>query len=58
MGEALISGLKKISVKSLSNLTQHPIFEFVNYSHPSLLHRIEYIQKREQNESKYNNDRR
>lgn len=39
-GEHLISGLKKISVKSLSNLTPHPVYEFVYYSHPSLLKRI------------------
>jgi hypothetical protein len=34
-GEFLISGLKKISVKALSNLTPHPIYEWVYYSHPS-----------------------
>lgn len=38
-GECLISGLKKISVKALSNLTPHPVYEFVYYSHPSLLRR-------------------
>lgn len=42
-GEALISGLKKISVKSLSNLTPHPLYEWVYYSHPSLLKRIKAI---------------
>lgn len=36
----LISGLKKISVKALSNLTPHPAYEFVYYSHPSLLKRV------------------
>lgn len=44
-GEALISGLKKISVKALSNLTPHPWYEFVYYSHPSLLKRIEAVRK-------------
>lgn len=44
-GEALVSGLKKISVKSLSNLTPHPWYEFVYYSHPSLLKRIKAIEQ-------------
>lgn len=39
----LISGLKKISVKALSNLTPHPLYEWVYYSHPSLLKRIKAI---------------
>ena len=42
-GESLISGLKKISVKSLSNLAPHPLYEWVYYSHPSLLKRIRAI---------------
>ncbi len=46
-GEFLISGLKKISVKALSNLTPHPAYEFVYYSHPSLLKRIKAIRKKE-----------
>lgn len=44
-GEALISGLKKISVKALSNLTPHPVYEWVYYSHPSLLKRMGAINK-------------
>lgn len=43
----LISGLKKISVKTLSNLTPHPWYEFVYYSHPSLLRRIEAFRQAE-----------
>ena len=43
MGEQLISALKKISSKSLSNLTPHPAFVFVNYSHPTLLQRVEKL---------------
>lgn len=46
-GEALVSGLKKISVKALSNLTPHPVYEWVYYSHPSLLRRIRAIQGRD-----------
>ena len=43
LGEALISALKKISVKSLSNLNPHPLAVFWYYSHPTLLQRIERI---------------
>ncbi len=42
-GAFLISGLKKISVQALSNLTPHPVYEYVYYSHPSLLKRIRRI---------------
>ena len=41
--EPLISGLKKLSVDSLSNLTPHPFYVFVHYSHPPLLKRIEAL---------------
>lgn len=36
----LISSLKKLSKKSLSNLTPHPAFVFVHYSHPPLVDRV------------------
>jgi len=39
--ENLISALKKLSLKNLSNLTPHPLFVFLNYSHPPLMKRIE-----------------
>ena len=42
-GGQLASGLKKISVKALSNLTPHPWYEWVYYSHPSLLKRLERL---------------
>lgn len=45
LGEALISALKKLSVKSLSNLMPHPAYVFVYYSHPTLLQRMEAIRK-------------
>lgn len=38
--EYLISGLIKLSVKNLSNLTPHSLDVFLNYSHPTLLQRI------------------
>ena len=42
-GDALCSALKKISSEALSNLQPHPVNVFVNYSHPTLLQRIERI---------------
>jgi STE24 endopeptidase len=36
----LVSSLKKLSVDSLSNLTPHRFDVFMNYSHPTLLQRI------------------
>jgi len=38
--EKLISSLKKLSGKSLSNLTPHKAYVFFHYSHPTLLQRI------------------
>ncbi len=37
---ALISALKKLSADNLSNLTPHSAYEFVYYSHPSLIKRL------------------
>jgi STE24 endopeptidase len=36
----LITSLKKLSKNSLSNLTPHPAYVFVHYSHPPLINRI------------------
>lgn len=41
--EALITSLKKLSRNSLSNLTPHPAYVFVHYSHPTLLQRIKQL---------------
>lgn len=38
--EPLITSLKKLSKNSLSNLTPHPAYVFVHYSHPTLLERV------------------
>lgn len=45
LADSLISGLKKLSVKSLSNLNPDPLFVFFYYSHPTLLQRIETMKK-------------
>lgn len=42
-GPELVSGLKKLSAKSLSNLMPHPLYVFFNYSHPTLYQRITKI---------------
>lgn len=43
--EPLISGLKKLSKNSLSNLTPHPLYVFAHYSHPTLLQRFKNLNK-------------
>ncbi len=43
--EALISGLKKLSVNNLANLTPHPLNVWLNYSHPPVLARIEALRR-------------
>jgi STE24 endopeptidase len=43
----LTDALKKLSATNLSNLTPHPFYVFLNYSHPPLLQRIRAIQGRE-----------
>jgi len=41
--EALANALKKLSVKSLSNLTPHKTYAFFHYSHPTLLQRLAHL---------------
>jgi len=41
----LISALKKLSKNSLSNLTPHPAYVFMYYSHPTLLKRFQNLMK-------------
>jgi STE24 endopeptidase len=44
-GKALESALKKLSMHNLSNLTPHPAYVFVHYSHPPLLQRLKALHK-------------
>ncbi|MBN2356475.1 M48 family metallopeptidase [candidate division KSB1 bacterium] len=39
----LIRALKNLSVHNLSNLTPHPFYVFLNYSHPPILERINQL---------------
>lgn len=41
--EPLISSLKKLTVDHLSNLTPHPVYVFLHYSHPPVLQRIKAL---------------
>ena len=43
LAKDLISSLKKITSQALSNLTPHPTYVFVNYSHPTLLQRVKNL---------------
>ncbi len=42
-GDELISGLKKLTRSSLSNLTPHPFDVALHYSHPPLLQRVRHL---------------
>ncbi len=41
----LVAALKKLSADNLSDLTPHPFYVFLNYSHPPLLQRIQAIRQ-------------
>ena len=43
--ESLVEALKKLHSDNLSNLTPHPFHVFLNYSHPTLLQRVQRIQR-------------
>ena len=43
--KAMADALKKLSVHNLSNLLPHPLYVFLNYSHPPVLQRIQAIQE-------------
>lgn len=45
VGPAEASALKKMSAKSLANLTPHPVVVFVEYSHPTLYERVQALIK-------------
>jgi STE24 endopeptidase len=44
-GASLVSALKRLSTDNLSNLTPHPFYVFLNYSHPPLLDRVRAVEE-------------
>ena len=42
---SLADALKKLSASNLSNMTPHPFYVFLNYSHPPLLQRVQAIER-------------
>jgi STE24 endopeptidase len=51
--EALVNALKKLSIHNLSNLRPHPLYVFLNYSHPPVLERIRTIRRHRVPETGY-----
>jgi STE24 endopeptidase len=47
--ESLVTALKKLSASNLSNLTPHPFYVWLEYSHPPVLARIEALRKTSRN---------
>ena len=45
--QSLVAGLKKLAADNLSNLSPHPFYVFLNYSHPPLLQRVGAIERAE-----------
>jgi STE24 endopeptidase len=43
--QAMADALKKLSAHNLTNLTPHPFYVFLNYSHPPVLQRINDISR-------------
>lgn len=50
--KTLISGLRKLAANNLANLSPHPLFVTLNYSHPPLSKRIEAINSHPSSQSK------
>jgi STE24 endopeptidase len=42
--QSMVAALKKLSVDNLTNLMPHPLYVFLNYSHPPVLQRINELQ--------------
>jgi STE24 endopeptidase len=44
--QSMVAALKKLSVDNLSNLMPHPLYVFLNYSHPPVLQRIRELHRK------------
>ena len=51
--QTLVDALKKLSASNFSNLTPHPFYIFLNYSHPPLLQRVHALQRYEKQRGKH-----
>ncbi len=49
---SMIQALKKLSSNNLANLTPHPFYVFIHYSHPPLLERVRALQSYERGKGK------
>jgi STE24 endopeptidase len=52
-GSVLASGLVKLARENLSNLFPHPLYAAFYYSHPPMVERVQWLQKRDTGENKY-----
>ncbi|MFZ1731145.1 MAG: M48 family metallopeptidase [Bacteroidota bacterium] len=43
--EVFVSALKKLTTANLSNVTPHPFYVWLNYSHPPMIERIRHIRE-------------
>lgn len=43
--EVMIAALKKLTISNLSNVTPHPFYVWLNYSHPPMIERIRHIRE-------------
>jgi len=44
--QSMVAALKKLSVHNLTNLMPHPLYVFLNYSHPPVLQRISALDEK------------
>ncbi len=51
-GQELASGLVKLARENLSSLFPHPLYVAIYYSHPDLVTRVEWLEKRKPSEPK------
>ena len=48
LGLTLVAALKKLAADNLANLTPHPFYVFMTYSHPPMIERLAALEKHPQ----------